>query len=146
MLEAFALLLSLAGPSHVTLPALAALAKPSFQPAERALSKWPAQAVLDLDLGTDTALRWLAGNVPANLPRCIRLNNYWCIKKAAWPGEIGADAEGHAAFASASEGAGAAVILLRRYYLDYGRKSARAILVGHLQPCIFRRTVGGTAD
>jgi hypothetical protein len=128
MLEVLALLVSLAEPPHVAIPEWPRLATPAFRPAERALTNWAIQAALDLDLGTDAALRWLAGNVPANLPRCIRLNNYWCLKKAAWPGEIGADAEGHAAFASAGEGAGAAVILLRRYYLDYGRKSARAIL------------------
>ena len=128
MLEVLALLLSLADLPHVAVPAWPALAKPSFEPAERALSNWPLQAALDLNLGTDTAFRWLAGDVPANLPRCIRLNNYWCIKKVGWPGAIGADGEGHAAFASADEGASAAVILLRRYYLDYGRKSARAIL------------------
>jgi hypothetical protein len=63
-----------------------------------------------------------------NLPRCIPLNNYWCVKKAGWAGELGADAEGHVAFTSAQQGAVAAVTLLRRYYLGYGRRSARAIL------------------
>src|SRR4051794_30400573 len=124
MLEVLALLVSLAKPPELAIPAWPRLATPSFRPAERALTNWAIQAALDLDLRTDAALRWLAGNVPANVPRCIRLNNYWCIKKAGWPGEIGADGEGHAAFASADEGASAAVILLRRYYLNYGRKSA----------------------
>ena len=133
MLELLALLALLADPSRVALPAWPTLAKPSFHPAERALTNWPVQAALDLDVGADTGLKWVAGNVPESLPRCIRLNNYWCIKKAGWPGEVGADGEGHAAFASASKGAGAAVTLLRRYYLDYGRKSARAI-VAHWAP------------
>jgi hypothetical protein len=133
MLELVALLLSLTHPAKVAIPAFSPLAKASFQPAERAIGNWRLQAALDLDFGADTALRWLTGNAPANLPRCIRLNNYWCIKTAGWRGEIGADAEGHAAFASAGEGAGAAVTLLRRYYLDYGRKSARAI-VAHWAP------------
>jgi hypothetical protein len=129
MLEVFALVLVLAKPPNVAMPALASVIRAaSFRPAERAVSNWRNQAALDLDLGTDTAVRWLTGTTPINLPRCIRLNNYWCIKSAGWAGEIGTDAEGHVAFASAEEGAVAAILLLRRYYLDYGRKSARAII------------------
>ena len=60
--------------------------------------------------------------------RCVKLNNYWCIKRAGWAGEIAADAEGHVAFASAREGAAVAALLLRRYYIDFGLKSARAIV------------------
>ena len=56
------------------------------------------------------------------------LNNYWCIKRARWAGEIAADAEGHVAFASAIDGAIAAAMLLRRYYLDFNRRSALAIV------------------
>ena len=52
---------------------------------------------------------------PARLPRCIRLNNYWCIKKAGWTGEVASDSEGHVAFSSSLEGAMVAVRLLRRY-------------------------------
>ncbi len=58
----------------------------------------------------------------------MKLNNYWCVKRARWAGEIAADAEGHVAFAPAIDGALAAVMLLRRYYLDYNRRSALAIL------------------
>jgi hypothetical protein len=128
MLELLALVLSLATSPHLTMPALPAPARASFQPGERAVDNWRSQAALDLDLGPEAALRWLAGKAPANLPRCIRLNNYWCIKKGGWAGELGADQEEHVAFASAGEGAAAAITLLRRYYLDYGRKSARAIV------------------
>jgi hypothetical protein len=129
MLEVFALVFILAKQPTVGMPALASVIKAaSFQPAERAVSNWRIQAALDLDLETDTAVRWLAGTTPSNLPRCIRLNNYWCIKSAGWAGEIGTDSEGHVAFASAEEGAVAAILLLRRYYVDYGRKSARAIV------------------
>jgi hypothetical protein len=128
MLEVLALVLSLAKPPHLAMPAFPGMSRASFQPGERAVDNWRMQAALDLDLGADAALRWLTGKAPANLPRCIRLNNYWCIKKAGWAGELGADAEGHVAFASAEAGAAAAITLLRRYYLDYGRKSARAIV------------------
>jgi hypothetical protein len=133
MLELLALLLPLATSPPLPLPAVPSLLKPSFQPTERAVANWQLRAALDLDLGADAALRWVTGTVPANLPRCIRLNNYWCMKKAGWTGEVGADPEGHAAFASVEEGAVAAIVLLRRYYLDYGRKSARAI-VAHWAP------------
>ena len=60
--------------------------------------------------------------------RCIRLNNYWCVKKAGWTGEIASDPEGHVAFASAADGAGVAANLLRRYYVDFNLHSARAIV------------------
>lgn len=133
MLEFLALLLPLANSSLWPLPVTPSLPKASFRPSERAVGNWRVQAALDLDLSAEAALRWLAGNTPANLPRCIRLNNYWCIKKAGWAGEIGADPEDHVAFASAAEGAVAAATLLRRYYVDYGRKSARAI-VAHWAP------------
>src|SRR3978361_1829697 len=115
MLEVAALLLSLTKPPALTMPRLPSLAKPvAFQPAERSVDNWRVQAAFDLDLSTDTALRWPAGSSPANLPRCIRLNNYWCIKKAGWTGEIASDQEGHVAFASAQQGAAVAVLLLRR--------------------------------
>lgn len=133
MVEILALLLLATAP-QVALPTAPTLSATSvFLPAERAVGNWRAQAALDLDLGAEAVLRWFGGAVPAKLPRCIRLNNYWCMKKAGWAGEIGADPEGHAAFASAAQGAAAAIVLLRRYYLDYGRKSARAI-VAHWAP------------
>lgn len=56
--------------------------------------------------------------------RCVKLNNYWCIKSARWNGEIGRDGEGHVGFASAGHGADAAALLLKRYYLEFNRKSA----------------------
>jgi hypothetical protein len=133
MVEILALFFLATAP-HVALPAGPILSATSaFLPAERAVGNWRVQAALDLDLGAEAALRWVGDAVPANLPRCIRLNNYWCMKKAGWAGEIGADPEGHAAFASAEQGAAAAIILLRRYYLDYGRKSAR-VIVAHWAP------------
>jgi hypothetical protein len=133
MLGVLAVLFSLGNAPHFAISALPAVPKPTFKPADRAVDNWRRQAALDLDISADTAMRWLAGNSPANMPRCIRLNNYWCIKKAGWAGELAADAEGHVAFASVREGAVVAAQLLRRYYLDYGRKSARAI-VTHWAP------------
>jgi hypothetical protein len=97
----------------------------AFEPEKRAVSNWEAEARDHLDPSSQTRAKLGGG---PDVPRCVKLNNYWCIKAARWTGEIAADAEGHVAFASAIEGAAAAALLLRRYYLDYNRRSARAIL------------------
>jgi hypothetical protein len=82
----------------------------------------------NLDLSQETKTKLTSGTGFLDSPRCVKLNNYWCIKRARWAGEIAADTEGHVAFASAIDGAIAAAMLLRRYYLDYNRHSALAIL------------------
>lgn len=116
---------SLAASSNSALPA--SPAKVAFDPARRVVSNWSAEAMENLDLSAK-AKADLAGPGPLAFPRCVMLNNYWCIKRARWAGEIAADSEGHVAFASAIDGAIAATMLLRRYYLDYNRRSALAIL------------------
>lgn len=100
----------------------------AYLPASRAVTNWRDQAAAHLDLPATDALRLRLGGDLAGLPRCVRLNNYWCIKKAGWAGEIAADGEGHVAFGSSLEGAAVAAILLRRYYSDYHRTSALAIV------------------
>ncbi len=99
-----------------------------YRPAQRAVSNWRTQAALTIEAQPLTILRFVTFNEPASLPRCVRLNNYWCIKSARWNGEIASDAEGHVAFSSSQEGALVAAQLLRRYYVDYNRKSAMAIV------------------
>ena len=106
----------------------AAPAEVAFEPARRAVSNWLTEAMDNLDLSRETKTEIAGGPGLLDLPRCVKLNNYWCIKRAGWAGEIAADAEGHVAFASAIDGAIAAAILLRRYYIDYNRRSALAIL------------------
>ena len=81
-----------------------------------------------LDLAPERTLDLASGTDIRGLSRCVRLNNYWCIKRAGWSGEIASDGEGHVAFASAREGAAVAALLLRRYYVDFGLKTARAIV------------------
>ncbi len=103
-------------------------AEVAFEPARRAVSNWLTEAMDNLDLSRDTKMEIAGGPGSLDLPRCVKLNNYWCIKRARWAGEIAADAEGHVAFASAIDGAIAAAMLLRRYYIDYNRRSALAIL------------------
>lgn len=129
-------------------------APPAFRPFDRTVTNWRRQALTHLILSGERAVRIATLNEPAGLPRCIRLNNYWCVKRAGWNGEIAADAEGHVAFASAPEGALVAAALLRRYYVDYGRKSAAVILAswapaqcglsGPAARGLAKRGVGGT--
>ncbi len=99
-----------------------------FHPAMSAVSNWQAEAKENLDLTEEAEAK-----LESTIPRCVKLNNYWCIKRAHWAGEIAADAEGHVAFATALDGAVAAAMLLRRYYVDYNRHSALAI-VSHWAP------------
>ncbi|MDP4594284.1 MAG: hypothetical protein NWT00_06935 [Beijerinckiaceae bacterium] len=125
--EALAAYLLLHGPSwpaSLTLP----FHQVVYNRATRSASNWRFQAVRHLALQPETAIAFVTGQNPARLPRCIRLNNYWCIKKAGWIGEVASDTEGHVAFSSSLEGAIVAARLLRRYYVDYKRKSALAIV------------------
>lgn len=101
---------------------------PSFSQVARAVSNWREQAGENLAPGTLAFVVRHAATEPGFVARCVRLNNYWCIKQARWSGELGGDAEGHTGFATAADGADAAVQLLRRYQRDFGRRSALAIV------------------
>jgi len=133
MLESLMLLMALAAPPQAPrlrlapAPLLALAAPPAYQPQERAVGNWRLESALALDLPPLGALRQFAGTAPGQTPRCVKLNNYWCIKRAGWNGEIAADPDGHVAFASAEEGAAVAALLLRRYYVDFKRHTAREI-------------------
>ncbi len=100
----------------------------TYVAADRAVSNWRAEALHDLQPRPVSAMAVLLNVERPVVTRCVKLNNYWCIKRARWNGEIGHDDEGHVGFASADQGADAAVTLLRRYYLDFGRKSALDIV------------------
>ena len=108
-------------------PLLALAAPAAYQPQERAVGNWRFESALGLDLPPLGALKQFAGTAPTQTPRCVKLNNYWCIKRAGWNGEIASDPDGHVAFASAEEGAAVAALLLRRYYVDFKRHTAREI-------------------
>jgi len=99
-----------------------------YQAAERSVSNWQWEAATRLEPGPVAALAALVEADRPVVTRCVKLNNYWCIKSAGWNGEIGFDDEGHVGFASAGRGADAAAILLRRYYLEFGRRSALDIV------------------
>ncbi|MFE1602249.1 hypothetical protein [Methylobacterium sp. ID0610] len=109
--------------------AAAPLAEPPlYRPESRAVSNWRAETRASLQPVSLALVAATAPVDPAFVARCVKLNNYWCIKRAGWDGEIGADAEGHTGFATAGQGADAAVALLRRYYTVLGRRSAIAIV------------------
>ncbi|MEH3116146.1 MAG: hypothetical protein PGN25_00560 [Methylorubrum populi] len=103
-------------------------APPSLGLVARAVSNWRAQAGENLAPGSLAFVVRHAASEPGFVARCVRLNNYWCIKQAGWTGELGGDAEGHTGFATAADGADAAVQLLRRYQRDHGRRTALAIV------------------
>lgn len=101
-----------------------AIGDPAYEGASRSITNWKSEATGWLNPKSAIVLAVLFGMERPVVTRCVKLNNYWCIKSARWEGEIGNDADGHVGFASADKGADAAALLLRRYYLDYGRKSA----------------------
>lgn len=101
---------------------------PTFQPEARAVSNWRVQAGDNLRPASLALVARYAASDPCFVARCVKLNNYWCIKRARWNGEIGGDSEGHTGFATAADGSDAAAQLLRRYYRDLGRRNALAIV------------------
>jgi hypothetical protein len=115
-------------PNISTLVASVKNEPPTFRPIERAVSNWKRESFWNAVMPLKSVIGFAIGKDPEGISRCVKLNNYWCIKKAGWNGEIAADAEGHVAFASALEGATVAALLLRRYYIDYNRHSAFAIV------------------
>jgi hypothetical protein len=134
LIEALLTMLALAAPHKAPaamvapLSAFAATPNPAYQPQARAVDNWRFESALALEMAPIAAIRRAFGAEAGEPARCVKLNNYWCIKSAGWNGEIAADADGHVAFASAEEGAAVAALLLRRYYVNYGRRTARAIV------------------
>lgn len=99
-----------------------------FHPARREVSNWRMEGAGALELAPMEAVGLVLMLDPKGVSRCVRLNNYWCIKRAGWAGEIAADSEGHVAFSSAQEGALVAAVLLKRYYVDFKRHTAMEIV------------------
>ncbi len=146
----FASLLALGAPAQRLagarfVPALPVAVQASFRPLSREVTNWRSEAGASLDAPLLARASIRLGGAPRAVSRCVRLNNYWCIKRAGWAGEIAADTEGHVAFASAQEGAIVAAVLLRKYYVEYKRHSAQAI-VSHWAPanCGFASAASGT--
>ena len=67
-----------------------------------------------------------AKKINSSVLRCIRKNNYWCIKNGSkWPGAVGQDSAGHAIFSDPKYAAQAKVSVMRRYYLRCGFHSLK---------------------
>lgn len=134
LIEAFLTMLAVAAPQKAPAAVVApssvfsATPTPAYHPEVRAVDNWRVESALSLEMAPVAAARRALGAESGEPARCVKLNNYWCIKSARWNGEIAADSDGHVAFASAEEGAAVAALLLRRYYVDYGRRTARAIV------------------
>jgi hypothetical protein len=99
-----------------------------YQPETREVTNWRFEAVDALEPKPVAVMAALLNAERPFVTRCVKLNNYWCIKSARWNGELATDKEGHVGFASADYGADAAATLLRRYYLEFKRKSALDIV------------------
>lgn len=105
-----------------------AISAPTFLAPDRAVSNWRLEMARTLEPSPLSAVAVALRIERPVVTRCVKLNNYWCIKSARWIGELGTDDEGHVGFASAESAADAAAMLLKRYYVDYGRKSALDIV------------------
>lgn len=117
-----------------------------YEPRSREVTNWRSEAMDDLEPKTVVTLAALFKAERPFVTRCVKLNNYWCIKSARWNGELATDSEGHVGFASADHGADAAALLLKRYYLDYKRKSALDIVRRWAPPeCGIATSIGGMA-
>jgi hypothetical protein len=99
-----------------------------YEPGTREVTNWRHEAVDSLEPKPVVAMVALFRAERPFVTRCVKLNNYWCIKSARWNGELATDIEGHVGFISADHGADAAAALLRRYYMDFKRKSALDIV------------------
>lgn len=134
LLETLVMLLTAATPAKPPAVVVAPAAlfwrtpAPAYAPSQRAVDNWRVESALWLEMSPLAALKRAMDAEEKDPARCVKLNNYWCVKRAGWTGEIASDADGHVAFASAEEGAAVAALLLRRYYVDYKRHTARAIV------------------
>ncbi|MGB0481199.1 MAG: hypothetical protein ACPGPA_03080 [Alphaproteobacteria bacterium] len=69
--------------------------------------------------------------------RCIRQNNYWCVKTPKdqqWKGQIGADASGHAAFVDPVYSARAFARLMRIYRFRHDLVTVREVARRYAPP------------
>lgn len=86
------------------------------------VSNWKSQAYKHLSVDSETLK-----NHPYK--RCIKLNNYWCLKDVGWNGRVGRDNDNHTAFKNGYFAARAAARNLRTAYIRHNRKSALQIMV-----------------
>lgn len=98
-----------------------ASAQPTFNENNMEVENWQQEALKNLKVDRESLLNH------KNL-RCIKLNNYWCLKDVGWNGGIGRDEDGHTAFSYGAYAARATVRNLRTAYSIHKRFSALAIM------------------
>lgn len=107
--------------------ATGAKSTPTYDSSTRSVSNWESQAAIHLGI-TDEAL------TKNKYPRCVKLNNYWCLKDVGWAGSVGRDNDRHTAFLDGNMAARAAVRNFRTAYLKHGRKTAFQIMSVYAPP------------
>lgn len=98
-----------------------------FDTSKYEVSNWREQASKSLEI--DSAKLDVLGE-----KRCVKLNNYWCLKDMNWNGSLGRDSDRHAAFQEAELGARAAARNLRTAYFLRGRKTAFEVMSTYAPP------------
>jgi hypothetical protein len=93
----------------------------NYDPVAKAVSNWQGQAAINLGASSEQLAK-------SKTLRCIKLNNYWCLKDIGWQGGIGRDCDGHTAFADGSFAARAAVRNLRTAYVTKNRRTALQLI------------------
>ena len=99
----------------------------TFSPDRKEVSNWKAQAAVHLNVKPETLAKYES-------LRCVKLNNYWCLKDVGWVGVIGHDSDNHTAFSDGFFAARAAVRNFRTAYVISGRKSALGIMSVYAPP------------
>lgn len=92
-------------------------------------------AIDDLYIDMHLAVLKAAGKSDADMVRCLRKNNYWCLKNnSQWPGVIGTDQANHAVFDDPKFAAQAKVSVMRRYYSFCRLRSMAEIACSYAPP------------
>ena len=108
---------------------------PVFDKSTKSVSNWKSEATEHIGFGPDDFQR-------KEGLRCVKLNNYWCLKDFGWQGGIGHDSDNHTAFVNGNMAARAAVRNLRTSYIKHKRLSAFAVMSTYAPPddCIGSNT------
>ena len=93
----------------------------TYDTTSRSVSNWRVEAELHLSVSSETL-------TIHRHKRCIKLNNYWCLKDVGWNGGIGKDRDSHTAFINRYFASRAAVRNFRTAYIKHNRKSALSIM------------------
>lgn len=109
------------------IPATMAADAPTYDAASRVVSNWKEQSVAHLGVAESDLAKH-------KFLRCIKLNNYWCLKDMGWNGRLGRDADNHTAFVNGEMAARAAVRNFRTAYSTRGRKTAFQIMSVYAPP------------